>query len=136
MNIQTPAPPAPSRTAYQGNILVVVLVLMVVGMTIVTMSFALLITTTQSLGGVMESDRMRGAVEGGVENAILNILRNPSYAGGTLVVDGLTVTTTVTSGTQTTILATATNGTYRQRYRVVLERVSGVLTIVSWQQID
>ena len=119
-----------------GNILVVVLVLMVVGITIASMSLALVISTTQSLGGAMESDRIRVAAEGGVENAILNVLRNPSYSGESLVIDGLTVVTTVTQGANTTVIATVTSGTHRQRYQVVLQRVSGVLTVTSWQQID
>ena len=132
------------RTNYQhffsakhsGNILVVVLVIMVVGITIATMSLALVISTTQSLGGAMEGERLRAAVEGGVENAILNILRNPGYSGEDMTIDGLPVAVEVTTGVQTTIVATASNGAHRQRYQVVLERVAGVLTVVSWQQID
>lgn len=124
------------RAKQPGNILVVVLVLMVVGITIVSMSLALVITTSQSMGGAMESDRMRAAVEGGIENAILKLLRNPSYAGESMVIDGVAVVVTVTQGAQTTIIATATSGEYKQRYRVLLERISGVLTVVSWQQTD
>lgn len=114
----------------------VVLVLMVVGIAIVSMSLALVITTSQSMGGAMESGRIRAVVESGVENAILKLLRNPSYAGESMVVDEVTVVVTVTQGAQTTIIATATSGEYRQRYQVLLERISGVLTVVSWQQID
>lgn len=116
--------------------MVIVLVIMVVGITIVTMSLALVISTSQSMGGMMETHRISAAVEGGVENAILNILRNPTYAGETLSIDGMPVTVTVVQGAQTTITATAVSGVYRQRYQVVLERISGVLTIVSWQHID
>lgn len=137
MNTQSNSQPTVTKThRYGGNILVVVLVLMVVGMTIISMSLALVISTSQSLGGAMTTDRVRAAAEGGVENAILNVLRNPEYAGETLVIDGLDVTSTVTPGAQTIIAVTADHGAYTQSYEVVLERISGVLSVASWQQID
>ncbi len=119
-----------------GNILVIVLVMMVVGITIATMSLALVITTTQSMGGAMEADRMRTAAEGAIENAILKVLRNPSYSGETMTIDGIPITLTVTQGAQTTVMATAVKGTHRQRYQVVLQRTNGVLGVVSWLHID
>lgn len=120
-----------------GHILVAVLVLMVVGITITTMALAVLVTSSQSLGGAMEADRISAAVEGGVENAILSVLRNPSYSGEeNLEIGGLLVDIEVTQGAQTTIRATAASGNYSQRYQVVLERIGGVLTVTSWQQID
>lgn len=131
--LQLPA----ARTAKKpGHILVVILVLMVVGITIVAMSLALVISTTQSLGGAMTADRVHAAAEGGIENAILKLLRDPTYTGEEMIVDDLPVTLAVTRGTQTVIVATAESGAFTQRYRVVLERISGVLTIISWQQID
>lgn len=131
-------PVLPKKTS--GNVLIVVLVLMVVGISLVALSLALAVSSTQLTGGAMSASRLRSAAEGGVENAILMLLRNPGTAGSTetisLEIDGIEVETTIERDVATVITATAADGSASQRYRVVLERLSGVLTVTSWQRID
>lgn len=120
----------------QGHILIVVLLLMLVGIFAITMAATLVVTTSQSHGSRLSSSNISSAAESGIENAILNVLRNPAYTGGTFLIDGLTVSTVVVPGTPTVITATATSSGQRHVYEATVDRVDGMLSITSWTQLE
>ena len=116
----------------QGHVLIVVLLLMMVGIFTITMATSLIITTSQSHASRMEADSLRTAADSGVENAILNIRRNPGYTGGSTTIDGAVVNTSVVAGADYTITATASSGLRRQAFRVKVARTNGILSVTDW----
>lgn len=125
-----------SRTHQPGHILVVVLLVMLIGIFTITMAASMIITTSQAHGSRMQSNSLRTAAESGVENAILNVLRDPAYTGETINIDGVDVGIVVQPGSPTTITATATGEQQKHVYRVTVDRINGMLSITSWTQIE
>lgn len=75
--------------------------------------------------------------ESGAENAILRLLRDPSYGGETLSVGDGTVTVTVTPGPgeQKIISADGQLGDFKRKIQVIADYAGNVLTILSWKEV-
>src|SRR3989344_8272621 len=74
--------------------------------------------------------------EAGADNAILRILRNPSYAGEILTVGAGTATITVSGSSTRTIDSTGQIGNFERKIRVVGTFTNNTFTITSWSEID
>ena len=74
--------------------------------------------------------------EAGADNAILRILRNPSYAGEILTVGVGTATITVSGSSTRTIDSTGQIGNFERKIRVVGTFTNNTFTITSWSEID
>ncbi len=72
--------------------------------------------------------------EAGIENAMMRLLRDNTYAGETLVIDGNTVTTSVTGTTIKTVLATGSAGVYRRTVEITASNSAGILDIITWRE--
>lgn len=119
----------------QGSSLIVVVVLGVMGILIVTMGLALSITSTQSNAIYSESRRATFISESAAENALLRLLRDPSYTGETLTIDGGTATIVVTGSTNKTITVTTSVGTTIRQLQVETVEVNGITTVSSWNEV-
>ncbi len=73
--------------------------------------------------------------ETGIENAILMLLRNPTYSGGTFSVDGSSVDVNVAGGTIKTITSKATSGTHIKKVEVEVDTGENKIQLISWRQI-
>lgn len=120
----------------KGQTLVILLVFMAVMITVTTA--AVIVIVTNSLTTARQHNGMVALyiAESGAENALMRLLRDPSYTGeNNLVVGSGFVDTTVT-GTITSKTITATgklNGFYRQ-VQVVVSYTNNVLAVSSWQE--
>ncbi len=119
-----------------GQALLTVIFIAVIGMFITTGALYALLnninTATLEDVGVMT----RSAAESGIENALVRLIRDPSYAGETMMLDAnKTVIVSVTGSTSQTITAVATEGLITHKIAVVVHYNGGVLTIDSWNSI-
>ena len=124
------------RNGRSGQALLTVIFIAVIGILITTGALYALLnninTATLEEVGVMT----HSAAESGIENALIRLIRNPSYTGETMILDdNRTVVVTVTGSSSQTITATATTGLVTQRVAVVVHYNGGVLTIDSWKSI-
>lgn len=119
-----------------GNILIVVLLIMMVAIMITGLVVTQLVISTQSIGATRESERVRAAAESGVENAILILMRNPAYSGGSYVFDGITVQVNLDNQAVVTLQVVGSLGLQRHAYQVVLERQSGKLVVTQWREVS
>jgi hypothetical protein len=124
-----------NRTHEQGTSLLVVIVLGVVGIMVVTMGLALSITATQSNATFIENKRALLIAESAAENALLRLLRDPSYTGETLTIDGGTATIGVTGTTNKIIDVSVTVGTTAKTLQVQTTEVNGITTVSSWNEV-
>lgn len=126
-----------SATSQQGGyILVTLLVVAVVGIMISTTAVSWVIDNTQGSSNLQQSSITLAAAESGAENAILSLLRNPSYTGEILTIDSTTVTITITGNGEKTIIVQAVQGSFSRKLEIITNYVDSILTVTSWKEIS
>ncbi len=93
------------------------------------------ITNSQNTTKFQEGMIAFQVAESGAENAVIRLLRDPSYTGETLTVGSGTAVITVTGSSTKTILSSGTNGNYLRKLQIVASYVNNILTITSWQEV-
>ncbi|MDH5533316.1 MAG: hypothetical protein OEX81_02725 [Candidatus Pacebacteria bacterium] len=119
-----------------GYILVTLLVVAVVGIIISTTAVSWVIDNTRASSNLQQSSITISAAESGAENAILSLLRDPSYTGEILIVDNATVTITVTGNGEKTIIVQAVLGEFSRKLEITTTYVDSILTVNSWKEIS
>lgn len=120
----------------KGQTLVVLLVLMSVGMIITTAAVGTIISDSQATSKFSSGEEAYNIAESGAENAILRLVRNPSYVGETLTVGAGTATITVSGAATKTIVSEGVSGDFRRKVQVVGGYVNNIFTPTSWTEID
>lgn len=76
----------------------------------------------------------RQIAESGIENALILLLRNPSYMGETLPLgEGSAVITVTGDSTNKTIESLGTIGNFQKKITVKITYNRGVMSVVSWE---
>lgn len=118
-----------------GQMLVVLLVFIIVGVAITTTAVSLVISGNIKASKFQEGLITYNMAESGIENALIRYLRDAAYTGETLTIGTGTVTITITGTTTKTITADAKNGSYQRKIQAIVTDSGGVMTITSWQEI-
>jgi hypothetical protein len=121
---------------YGGQALITLLFYVLILTTVTTAAVVLLIINSQSSVKLQESVRAYYVAESGAEDALLRVLRDPTYTGGTLPVGDGTATINVTNGASVTITSTGTIGAFVRKIQLVVNYASGRYTIASWKEIN
>lgn len=119
-----------------GSILTALIVFVAIGL-LITTSATVLLADQMLLG---EKDARSASLiytaESGAENAILRLLRDPSYTGEQLLTsDGLIIDIAVQSGPPIVVTSRVEASNLTRSVQVELTRLNGVLEVQSWQQI-
>ncbi len=112
------------------------LVLMTTGIIITSAAVILIIVNSQASSKFSLGEDAYAIAESGAENAILRLIRNPSYAGETLTVGNGSATITVTGSSTKTIVSEGVRGNFRRKVQVVGGYVNNIFTPTSWTEID
>lgn len=118
-----------------GQTLVTLLLFMVIVITITSAVITVSIVNSQSLTRFEQGTEAYYVAESGAENALLRILRNPSYAGETLPVGNGAAVIQVTSGATTTITSTGQIGNFVRKIEVAVSFPSGTMVVNSWKEV-
>jgi hypothetical protein len=117
----------------KGDILVTLLFFMVISIAIIT-SIVFIAYNTMKSGTHFEQGTLAYyAAETGIENALLRLVRDPSYAGETLTLDQGTVLIQV-NGNVITSIATIANSIRQIQVETVYN--NNVLEVSSWKEIN
>jgi len=117
-----------------GQALITLLFFALIGVIITTTAVMIAITNRLSIQKVEHGMTAYSIAESGMENALLQILRNPFYTGETLVVgDGFAVSTVTGSSTKT-ILSIGSIGNYKRTIQVQVSYTNNVMSILSWEE--
>jgi len=119
----------------KGQAVVTLLVFMVMGITITTAGVILIVNNSRLTSAFQESLIARQIAESGAENAMIRLLRDPSYTGETLAVGAGTAVITVTGTNPVTIESVGTNGNYIRKIQVIASDIDNMLTPTSWEEI-
>ena len=118
-----------------GQALVALLVFMMVGLAITSTSVSLLVANSQSAQKFQDAQVALAVAEGGIENALIRLLRNPNYAGETLTVGEGTATVTVTGTNPMIVRSVGESGNFQRTITVELAATtSGIMNISSWEE--
>ncbi len=127
----------PYSQLQRGQALITLLFYVLIIVTITTAAVMLLILNSRASTKIQEGTRAYIVAESGAENALLRVLRDPTYTGETNlpVGDGF-ATIVVTPGSPTTILSTGRVGNFVRKIQVTATFTSGYYTVTSWQEIQ
>lgn len=121
---------------YKGQALITLLFYVIIILIITTAAVMLVATNALSATKLQEGTLAYAIAEGGAENAILRLLRDPSYTGeNDLVIGDGTADIVVTPGNPVTLISTGNLGNFKRSIRVTLSLSAGYYTITSWQEI-
>ena len=127
MNHQSKIPP------YQkGQIFITMLFFVIIGVTIISAETIVLFTNILSAATAEQGTNAYYVAESGIEEAMLRLNRDPSYAGGVLTVGGSNAVIQVGNGI---ITATGTYANTIKKIQVLTVNSNGTLKIVSWKEI-
>jgi hypothetical protein len=119
----------------RGQALITLLFFMVIAITITGAAVVVAIVSTRSTTRFEQSTRAYYIAESGTENALLRLLRDPSYTGETLPVSEGSTVITVTGTGPYTIVSQGIVGTYKRAIQVNAQFINSALTITSWKEI-
>lgn len=117
----------------KGHALITLLFFMVISLTIVTGVAIVVLNNASSTSSSEQGTIAYYAAETGAENALLRLVRDPSYTGETLDVDGGSVVITVNNGT---IISTATVARSVRKIQVVTSTANNQVSVTSWKEIN
>src|SRR5258708_4889168 len=107
-----------------------------IAITVTTAAIIAMYSNAQSATKVQQGAIAYYVAEGGIENALIRLLRDPTYTGETLPVGTSTAVITVTgSSSSYTITSKGTVGNFLRTIQVTAGyNSSNILTISSWQE--
>lgn len=118
-----------------GQTLVFLLVFMTIAITVTAAAVVLMIVNSQSANRMELGLVAYDVAEGGAENAVLRLLREPVYTGETLTIGSGTATITVTGSGPYTILSKGVSGNFLRQVQVVVAFNSGIMSVTTWKDL-
>ena len=119
----------------RGQALITLLFFVLISLTITSGAIIIIIINSLSVSKSQEGTLAYYIAESGVENAMLRLLRDPNYAGETLIIGESTVIITVTGSNPKTAVAVGQNGNFKRTIQVDMNYNNGYYTISNWKEI-
>lgn len=123
----------PKNTA-SGQILITLLVVMVTTMIISMAAVTWVIDNSLGNSQTQNGLSVLTAAESGIENAMMALLRNPSYTGEVMTVGNTVVTINVSGSNEKTIISQAVEGNFSRKIEVTASYIENILEITSWKE--
>lgn len=124
-----------SEISEGGQVLVTLLFFMVISISIISAAVILIVTNATAVTRIEGGLSALTIAESGAENAILRLLRDPSYTGETLPVGDGTAVISVTGTDPKVIHSLGQRGDHKRSVEVIAGYTNNQLTINSWKEI-
>ena len=121
-------------TNNRGNALITLLFFALITIIVTSAAIVMLMINSGAVTTVQQGNDAYSIAESGVENALLRLLRNPSYTGEVLTIGNGAATITVTGGPTKTIISKGKIGNFERSIQVVATYTNNVLTVTSWDE--
>lgn len=119
-----------------GQALVVLIVFVAIATIIISSAVVVTIINSRLGSDQTQSANAFSAAEAGANEAILSILRNSSYTGGTLTVGSAVATINVSGSPTVTIVSVGSAGNFVKKVQVTGTLANNNFTVSSWGEID
>lgn len=116
-----------------GQTIVTLLFFMVISISIISAVVVVVYNTVISGGNYEQGNVAYYAAEAGAQNALIRILRDPSYSGESITIDGADVTITVAGDTITSV---AQYGRAIRKVEVQTVYNNNVREVTSWREVN
>ena len=117
-----------------GQTLIALLIFMLVAMTVTLASIAIAITNIQAGNSISSGEIALQNAQSGIENALILLERNPSYAGSTMTLPSGNATITV-SGTGTlNIVSEGSFGNFHRKITATATDTANLINVTSWSE--
>jgi len=120
----------------KGQALVSIVVLAAAAAVIAAGAALTAISLSKTAALSKDSDKVYYLAESGAEEALLALLRDPTYTGNNQKLDNTSVVISVTGINQKTIISEAFNNNVKRRVEVLAQLTNNILTITSWKEIE
>ena len=118
-----------------GQALILLTVFVTIGLSVTLMAVTLAIATVSGSSRLEQAALIRQAAESGAENALLRLVRDPTYSGETLTVDDATVTITVSGSSTKVISVVSRRAALVKELQLVGSASDGRITVQFWPEV-
>lgn len=119
---------------HSGQAMVTLLIFVSIAIVVITGTVIVIVSNTLSATVSQQSLLVGQAAENGVENALLRLLRDPTYAGETVSFNGFPTTITVSgSATDKTIISTVTTVNIQRKITARINYNNNIMSVTFWQ---
>jgi hypothetical protein len=122
------------RLDQTGQTLIALLIFMLVAMTVTIAATGIAIINIKSNNSVSTGILALQTASSGVENALIELERNPAYTGGTMTDGGGTATITVSGSGTLTIVSVGAVGNYQRTITATATDTANVISLSSWSE--
>jgi len=127
------------KNRYTGQAMIAILLVLALAIIFINTAAVIYLTETDFSFNSRKSNEIYYNTESGLENAILQLLRQPNYSGESLTFDDSNVTINVTAGpggNQKTITATGKSNSNKfiRILTSIVEINNRLLNLVSWRE--
>jgi hypothetical protein len=123
-----------SKIKEAGQALVTLLFFVLISLTITSGAIIIIIANSISASKLEDGVIAYYTAESGVENALLQLLRDPGYSGETLEIEGTTATVTVSGNNPKTVVSVGKNGNFKRTVSAQMNYVNGYYTVSNWKE--
>lgn len=126
------------NTSYfqKGQALITLLIFVVVATIVTSAAIIMLVVNLTTTNKYQQGMFAYYIAESGAENALLRLLRDPSYTGETMTVGTGTATITVSGASEKTIKSEGRIGNFERILEVQTNFSNNIFTITSWREIQ
>jgi len=118
----------------KGNALITLIFFALITIIVTSSAVVMMITNSGAVTTVQQGNDAYSVAESGIENALLRLLRNPSYTGEVLPIGNGTATISVTGTTTKTIISRGRIGEFERSIQVTATYANNVLTVTAWDE--
>lgn len=122
-----------SKMQQKGQAVVALLFFMTISIAIITAIVIIVLNNATAVSSLEQGNSAYYLAESGAQNALLRLIRDPSYSGETLTVDQGTVVIQVANGIATST-ATVANSVRKVQVNTVYN--NNIRTVTSWTEIN
>ncbi len=121
----------------KGQALITLLIFAIIGITIISAAITMLLINSISGTKSQQGTVAYEIAKSGAENALIRLLRNPSYTGETLPVGSGSALIQVSGGggSPYVILSQGTIGNFLRKIQVTANYINNRLTVISQQEV-
>ena len=124
------------KSRFAGQALITLLFFSIIATTVTFAAVIVIITQAKTASSVDLSNKAYYMAESGVENALLQLLRNQSYTGEQLSIENGIVTVLVSGTNPKIITSMATASGYLRQVQAQVDYTNNVLTVLSWKETE
>lgn len=119
----------------QGQTLVILIIYTLIALTITSAAIVIIATNSRATDKVYQGTTAYDVAESGAETAMIKLLRDPSYTGESLTVNGGTATITITGTNPKTVTSKGIIGNFSRTVQATVDTSNNVLTVTSWKEL-